>query len=100
MRSSGISIPTLQAACRTGRLAAARRRIYFVLLGELVVPLLLPAAPPVLLAPALPEVVPLELWSLRHFSFSAPIRLSHLALPVPAAEAPVPAPMLVPLEVV
>jgi hypothetical protein len=71
-----------------------------VLLGELVVPLLLPAAPPVLLAPALPEVVPLELCSLRHFSFSAPIRLSHLALPVPAAEAPVPAPMLVPLEVV
>jgi hypothetical protein len=66
-------------------------------LGEVVEPLVLPDALPVLLAPALPDVP----CSLRHFSFSAPIRLSHLLLPVPAAgEALVPAPMLVPLEVV
>jgi hypothetical protein len=66
-------------------------------LGEVAEPLVVPGALPVLLAPALPDVP----CSLRHFSFSAPIRLSHLLLPVPAAdEVPVPAPMLVPLEVV
>lgn len=71
-----------------------------MLLGELVEPLVLPEALPVLLAPALPEVLPLEPWSLRHFSFSAPIMLSQRLLPTPVDEAPVPAPMLVPLEVV
>ena len=49
----------------------------------------------------LPVVLPLELWSFKHFSFSAPIRLSQRLLPAVVDEAPVvPAPMLVPLEVV
>ena len=71
-----------------------------MLLGELLEPLVLPEAPPLLLAPELPDVAPLELCSLRHFSFSAPIMLSQRLLPVPADDVPLPEPMLVPLEVV
>ena len=75
-----------------------------MLLGELgeAEPLVLPAAPPELVAPALPlpVVLPLEPCSFRHFCFSAVGMLSQRLLAVPAAEAPVPAPVLAPLEVV
>ena len=82
------------------------RASYLVLLGELgeaAEPLVLPEAPPELVAPALPlpVVLPLEVvWSFRHLILSALGRLSQRVLPVPAADAPLPESLLAPLELV
>src|SRR5688572_11370374 len=96
--SSGLALRLGSSGIGSKR-AALRRPLldYFVLLGELPEP----AAPellPVLLAPALPVLLPPELCSLKHFSFSAPTMLSQRLLPTLVDEPLLPEPMLVPLD--